>query len=76
MAKNTFYELGSSLIYRLKFRASWYFIGQKGIDGYTPFENLNLPSGNDWAEPIRQTVCVPSVCRLNQIQGILKYEIG
>ncbi|EJW82177.1 hypothetical protein WUBG_06913, partial [Wuchereria bancrofti] len=61
MAKHIFYELGSSLIYRLKFRASWYFIGQKGIDGYTPFEDMNLPSGNDWAKPIRQTICVPSV---------------
>ncbi|CAG9538657.1 unnamed protein product [Cercopithifilaria johnstoni] len=61
MAKHVFYELGSSLIYRLKFRASWYFIGQKGIDGYTPFEDMNLPSGNDWAKPIRQTICVPSL---------------
>uniref|UniRef100_A0A8R1XTN2 ILEI/PANDER domain-containing protein n=1 Tax=Onchocerca volvulus TaxID=6282 RepID=A0A8R1XTN2_ONCVO len=61
MAKHIFYELGSSLIYRLKFRASWYFIGQKGIDGYTPFEDMNLPSGNDWAKPIRQSICVPSV---------------
>ncbi|KAL3983099.1 hypothetical protein ACH3XW_49805 [Acanthocheilonema viteae] len=61
MAKHIFYELGSSLIYRLKFRASWYFIGQKGIVGYTPFEDMNLPSGSDWAKPIRQTVCVPSV---------------
>ncbi|VIO87790.1 conserved hypothetical protein [Brugia malayi] len=61
MAKHIFYELGSSLIHRLKFRASWYFIGQKGIDGYTPFEDMNLPSGNDWAKPIRQTICVPSV---------------
>ncbi|VDK85786.1 unnamed protein product [Litomosoides sigmodontis] len=61
MAKHIFYELGSSLIYRLKFRASWYFIGQKGIDGYTPFEDMNLPSGNDWAKPIKRTICVPSV---------------
>uniref|UniRef100_A0A915Q6Z1 ILEI/PANDER domain-containing protein n=1 Tax=Setaria digitata TaxID=48799 RepID=A0A915Q6Z1_9BILA len=61
MAKHIFYELGSSLIHRLKFRASWYFIGQKGIDGYTPFEDMNLPSGSDWAKPIKQTLCVPSV---------------
>ncbi|MCP9265456.1 Protein O-linked-mannose beta-1,2-N-acetylglucosaminyltransferase 1 [Dirofilaria immitis] len=33
----------------------------KGIDGYTPFEDMNLASGNDWAKPIRQTICVPSV---------------
>ncbi|VDN17262.1 unnamed protein product [Gongylonema pulchrum] len=52
MAKHIFYELGSSLIYHLKFRASWYFIGQKGIDGYTPFEDMNIPSSNDWAKPI------------------------
>ncbi|VDM98454.1 unnamed protein product [Thelazia callipaeda] len=61
MAKHIFYELGSSLIYHLKFRASWYFIGQKGIGGYTPFEDLNLAPGNDWAKPVQVTVCVPSV---------------
>lgn len=64
MAKHIFYELGSSLVHHLKFRASWYFIGQKGIDGYTPFEDMNLPSGNDWAKPISTTACVPSVCML------------
>lgn len=59
MAKQIFYELGSSLVHNLKFRASWYFVGQKGIDGFSPFEDLILPSGNDWAKPINERICVP-----------------
>lgn len=40
MAKQMFYELGSGLIQNLKFRASWFFVGQKGISGFTPFEEV------------------------------------
>uniref|UniRef100_A0A0M3JQS8 ILEI domain-containing protein n=1 Tax=Anisakis simplex TaxID=6269 RepID=A0A0M3JQS8_ANISI len=61
LAKDIFYELGSSLIYKLKFRASWYFVGQKGIDGFSAFEDLTMPpAGSDWAKAINKKVCVPS----------------
>ncbi|VDM27891.1 unnamed protein product [Toxocara canis] len=60
LARQIFYELGSSLIQNLRFRSSWYFVGQKGIDGYTPFEDLTMPSGSDWAKPINQKICIPS----------------
>uniref|UniRef100_A0A914X295 ILEI/PANDER domain-containing protein n=1 Tax=Plectus sambesii TaxID=2011161 RepID=A0A914X295_9BILA len=59
MAKQMFYELGSGLVQNIKFRASWYFIGQKGISGFTPFEELNFPSGNEWAKSIDNKICVP-----------------
>ncbi|PAV90699.1 hypothetical protein WR25_05484 [Diploscapter pachys] len=59
MAKKIFYEMGSSLIERLKFRASWYFVGRKGIAAYTPFEDLNIPNGNNWAKPIKTSFCLP-----------------
>ncbi|CAB3406067.1 unnamed protein product [Caenorhabditis bovis] len=59
MARRIFYEMGSSMIDRMKFRASWYFIGQKGIGAYTPFEDLNIPSGNNWATPIKTSFCLP-----------------
>ena len=62
MAKQMFYELGSGLVQNIKFRASWYFIGQKGISGFTPFEELNFPTGNDWAKPIDNKICVPATC--------------
>uniref|UniRef100_A0A9J2PBV5 ILEI/PANDER domain-containing protein n=1 Tax=Ascaris lumbricoides TaxID=6252 RepID=A0A9J2PBV5_ASCLU len=60
LARQIFYELGSSFIQNLKFRSSWYFIGQKGIDGYSAFEDLTMPSGNDWAKAINKKICVPS----------------
>ncbi|UMM31049.1 hypothetical protein L5515_012686 [Caenorhabditis briggsae] len=59
MARRIFYEMGSSMIDRLKFRASWYFVGQKGIGAYTPFEDLNIPQGNNWANPIHASFCLP-----------------
>ncbi|CCD66977.1 ILEI/PANDER domain-containing protein [Caenorhabditis elegans] len=59
MARRIFYEMGSSMIDRLKFRASWYFVGQKGIGAYTPFEDLNIPQGNNWANPIHTSFCLP-----------------
>lgn len=76
MAKRIFYEMGSSMIDRLKFRASWYvilfnliisdlslifryFVGHKGISGYSPFEDLNIPTGNNWAKPIKKSFCLP-----------------
>ena len=62
MAKQMFYELGSGLVQNIKFRASWYLIGQKGIQGFSPFEELNFPSGNDWAKPIDHKLCVPNTC--------------
>ncbi|GMR50610.1 hypothetical protein PMAYCL1PPCAC_20805 [Pristionchus mayeri] len=60
MAKQIFYELGSSMVHRLKFRASWFFVGQKGIRVFSPFEDLNFPAGNAWATPIDANVCVPA----------------
>ncbi|RCN51766.1 hypothetical protein ANCCAN_02126 [Ancylostoma caninum] len=59
MAKQIFYEMGSSMIHRLKFRASWYFVGHKGLAAYSPFEDLNIPTGNSWARPIKTSFCLP-----------------
>ncbi|VDN57782.1 unnamed protein product [Dracunculus medinensis] len=60
MAKQIFYEFGSSLIHNIKFRSSWYFVGQKGINGFSPFEDLILSSGVDWAKPINKRMCFSS----------------
>ncbi|KAJ1359576.1 hypothetical protein KIN20_018342 [Parelaphostrongylus tenuis] len=59
MAKQILYEMGSSMVQRLKFRASWYFVGHRELAAYSPFEDLNKPSGNSWAKPIKASICVP-----------------
>uniref|UniRef100_A0A0K0DK14 Alpha-1,3-mannosyl-glycoprotein 2-beta-N-acetylglucosaminyltransferase n=1 Tax=Angiostrongylus cantonensis TaxID=6313 RepID=A0A0K0DK14_ANGCA len=59
MAKQIFYEMGSSMVQRLKFRASWYFVGHRELAAYSPFEDLNIPSGNSWAKPIKTSICLP-----------------
>uniref|UniRef100_A0A915KJZ2 Alpha-1,3-mannosyl-glycoprotein 2-beta-N-acetylglucosaminyltransferase n=1 Tax=Romanomermis culicivorax TaxID=13658 RepID=A0A915KJZ2_ROMCU len=60
MAKQMFYELGSGYIQNIKFRSSWYFVGQKGLSGFSPFEELNYATGNDWARTVDVRICVPS----------------
>ncbi|GMT26211.1 hypothetical protein PFISCL1PPCAC_17508, partial [Pristionchus fissidentatus] len=65
MAKQIFCELGSSMVHRLKFRASWFFVGQKGIRVFSPFEDLNFPAGNAWATPIDKRICVPPSSHLD-----------
>lgn len=59
MAKKILYEMGSSLIERIKFRASWYLVGHKDIGAYSPFEDMKLASGNSWAPSIKTSFCVP-----------------
>ncbi|KJH41494.1 hypothetical protein DICVIV_12528 [Dictyocaulus viviparus] len=54
MAKQIFYEMGSSMVQRLR-----YFVGHRELAAYSPFEDLNIPSGNTWAKPIRKSICLP-----------------
>ncbi|KAK3604443.1 hypothetical protein CHS0354_031746 [Potamilus streckersoni] len=53
-------KLGSSQIQNLKFRDVWYFVGQKGIDGFTPYEKISF-SGIDaeWPTPLKDSFCLP-----------------
>ena len=39
-AKQLLNKLGGGLIQNLKFRDTWYFVGQKGIEGFTEFEQV------------------------------------
>uniref|UniRef100_A0A5S6R0Z9 GLOBIN domain-containing protein n=1 Tax=Trichuris muris TaxID=70415 RepID=A0A5S6R0Z9_TRIMR len=60
MIKETLQSLGSSMINNLNFRDSWFFVGQKGIKGFTPFENLHRSNGGKrWAPPVSARMCVP-----------------
>jgi hypothetical protein len=40
LAKNLFFDLGSGLIQNLRHRDSWYFVGRKGINGFSPIEEV------------------------------------
>lgn len=44
VARLLLHELGSGKAQNLNFRTSWYLITQKGIDGYSPYEEIHLPS--------------------------------
>ena len=35
------FDLGSGLIQNLKFRDAWFFVGRKGIEGFTPIEEIS-----------------------------------
>ena len=37
-------ELGSGKAQNINYRTSWYMVSQKGITGYTPYEEIHLPS--------------------------------
>ena len=39
-SKNLFFDLGSATIQNLKYRDVWVLIGQKGINGFSPFEEV------------------------------------
>lgn len=53
-----FENLGSSLISKLSFRDVWVFVGQKGINGKSPIEELSQAK-SDWPTPIDKRLCVP-----------------
>ncbi|MBN3301497.1 FAM3A protein, partial [Amia calva] len=63
-ARRLFEELGSSAIRELAFRDSWVFVGAKGIDSKSPFEqrmkNSKLTNKYEgWPEALEMDGCVP-----------------
>lgn len=53
-------SLGSSAIQNLGFRDIWYFIGQKGIKGYSKFEEISFASyDGEWPKQIKKSLCLP-----------------
>ncbi|PVD24594.1 hypothetical protein C0Q70_15078 [Pomacea canaliculata] len=59
-ARELLNNMGSGFIQNLRFRDVWFFIGQKGMEGFTTMEQINY-SGFDggWPKPIKQSYCVP-----------------
>ena len=42
MARNMFSDLGSNFIQNFLALDRWYIVTQKGIDGFTPFEEVEI----------------------------------
>lgn len=63
-ARKMFIELGSSSAKEVAFRDSWVFVGAKGVQDKSPFEQLtkNSKSSNKyegWPEAVELEGCVP-----------------
>ncbi|XP_072340515.1 protein FAM3C isoform X2 [Scyliorhinus torazame] len=57
-------DLGSSSIYSLAFRDNWIFVGAKGIQSKSPFEqhiknNKNTNKYEGWPEVLEMEGCIP-----------------
>uniref|UniRef100_A0A8C4QY61 FAM3 metabolism regulating signaling molecule A n=1 Tax=Eptatretus burgeri TaxID=7764 RepID=A0A8C4QY61_EPTBU len=60
-----FVSLGSSSIGQLAFRDNWVFVGAKGIQGKSPFEQLakhnkNTNKYDGWPEVVEMSGCLPA----------------
>uniref|UniRef100_A0A1A7YZL3 Family with sequence similarity 3, member A n=1 Tax=Iconisemion striatum TaxID=60296 RepID=A0A1A7YZL3_9TELE len=63
-ARRLFEELGSSAVKELAFRDSWVFVGAKGIENKSPFEQRMKNSKNSnkyegWPESLEMDGCIP-----------------
>ena len=59
-ARDSLNEIGSGQIQNLRFRDVWYFIGQKGIKGFTTMEQLSFAGfDGSWPKPLKGKYCVP-----------------
>lgn len=60
--KQQFERLGSFYISKLAMRDAWCFIGQRGLEGRSPYEELEFAptGGNTWSDVIDRKFCIPS----------------
>ncbi|CAF3774801.1 unnamed protein product [Adineta steineri] len=62
--RNLFFDLGSGTIQNLKYRDVWALVGQKGIKGFSPYEEISYAgSGNAYATPIDKRMCIPQTLK-------------
>ncbi|XP_046354639.1 protein O-linked-mannose beta-1,2-N-acetylglucosaminyltransferase 1-like [Haliotis rufescens] len=60
MARELMNQLGSGLIQNLRFRDVWFFVGQKGIEGFTQMEQISYAGfEGEWPKIIKKSFCVP-----------------
>ncbi|XP_041349879.1 protein O-linked-mannose beta-1,2-N-acetylglucosaminyltransferase 1-like [Gigantopelta aegis] len=61
MAQELLNKLGSGLIQNLRFRDVWYFVGQKGIQGFTKMEMISYAGfEGEWPKALKAAFCVPT----------------
>ncbi|GFS18854.1 protein O-linked-mannose beta-1,2-N-acetylglucosaminyltransferase 1 [Elysia marginata] len=59
-ARDALNKVGSAFIQNLRFRDVWYFVGQKGIQGFSRIEQLSYAGLNDqWPKPLLAKFCIP-----------------
>ncbi|GFO23160.1 protein o-linked-mannose beta-1,2-n-acetylglucosaminyltransferase 1-like [Plakobranchus ocellatus] len=59
-ARDALNKVGSAFIQNLRFRDVWYFVGQKGIQGFSRIEQLSYSGLNDqWPKPLEAKFCIP-----------------
>ncbi|KAG8447753.1 hypothetical protein GDO86_015024 [Hymenochirus boettgeri] len=63
-ARKVFVEFGSGFVRDLTFRDSWVFVGAKGVEGKSPFEqhiknNKNSNKYEGWPEAVEIEGCIP-----------------
>lgn len=64
LARNLFFELGSSQVQNLKHRDAWYLIGRKGIKGFSPLEEISYAGAeNAYPVPLDRRFCVPQTLK-------------
>ncbi|CAF3511522.1 unnamed protein product [Rotaria socialis] len=63
-SKTLFFDLGSATIQNLKYRDVWVFVGQKGIKGFSPYEEISYAGfGSTYASLIDKRMCVPQTLK-------------
>ncbi|XP_052781586.1 protein O-linked-mannose beta-1,2-N-acetylglucosaminyltransferase 1-like isoform X2 [Mya arenaria] len=54
-------KLGSSMAQNLQFRDVWYFVGQKGMQGFSKLEKISYAGmDGEWPKPLADSFCVAS----------------
>lgn len=57
--KRELQQLGASKIQDLGYREMWAFVGQKGINGHTPYEKVSEDFNDGWGIKAEIWQCIP-----------------
>lgn len=67
-ARDSLNLVGSSQIQNLRFRDVWYFIGQKGIKGFSTMEEISFQTfDGGWPRPLAKKFCVPKILPSSEV---------
>lgn len=67
-ARDILNKIGSGHIQNLRFRDVWYFVGQRGIEGFTKLEQLSFSAfDGGWPKPLNAKFCVPKKVPTTQV---------